>query len=221
MSSAVGPGAFPPALLQHSLSCSWTWPTKYSKPSQASHGEQFWKLDLQISRNRSRSASLPKSRQRLQMVFTDCRFPICLVWPSPLKGANSLLEVDDWEGFSEHLLCSNQPCWFLPLWEPLTYILLSSCTSASIGKRTASDGAPSVFQPPHFTYLSENAFSDETLAIALSCLVTQCCTWSQRWRLIFPLRKYLFAKSGNSGPSPEHLKATFSPLNMSCNARLL
>lgn len=57
---------------------------------QASCGEQFWKLDLQISRNRSQSASLPKSRQRLQMVFTDCCFPICLVWPSPLKGTNSL-----------------------------------------------------------------------------------------------------------------------------------
>lgn len=52
-------------------------------------------------------------------------------------------------------------------------------------------------------------------------LVTQCCTWSQRWRLVFPLRKYLFAKSGNPGPSPKHLKATFSPLNMSWNARLL
>lgn len=58
----------------------------------------------------------------------------------------------------------------------MTYILLSSCTSASIGKRTTNDRAPSVFRPPHFTYLSENAFSHETLAITFGDTVLYMVT---------------------------------------------
>lgn len=86
MSSAVGlAGISSCPARTPSSSCCWNWPT-----TVPSCGEQFWKLDLQISRNRSQSASLPKPHQHLQMVFTDCCFPICLLWPSPLKGASSL-----------------------------------------------------------------------------------------------------------------------------------
>lgn len=98
---------------------------------QASHGEQFLKLDLQIRRNGSQPACLPKSHQHLQMVSTDYCFPICLGWLSPPKEANNRPEVDDQEEFSKHLLCSYGPLWFSRLQEPLAHVLFSSYTSLS------------------------------------------------------------------------------------------
>ena len=63
-------------------SCPFTYPLSDIDPQsilrhpQASHGEQFWKLDLQISRNGSQLASLPKSRQHRQMVPMDYCLPL-------------------------------------------------------------------------------------------------------------------------------------------------
>lgn len=88
------------------------------------------------------------------------------------------------------------------------------------GKRTTSEkGSTVLLQALHFMYLSENAFSYETLCTAFWCLVTLSCMWSQRRWLVFPLQKYSFVSKAFR-PSQIHSEAALSLLNMPRTIRL-
>ena len=177
-------------------------PQSILRHPQASHGEQFWNLDLQISRNGSQLASLPKSRQHWQMVPTDYCLPLWLGVDFPPKGADNLPEVGDYKELSKHFMQQLAPVGFTP-WESLAYIVLSSKFSVPLGKRATSDRGSTVLQAQPFTYLSENVFTNETLHLISFRLVVPSYICSQRWQLTFPLGKYSGVDE-ELGPSQIH-----------------
>lgn len=173
----------------YSFIYSWNWPTECSKPLPGLLGDPFWKVDLQISRNRSQPASLPKSCRHLQMVFTDCCF--LSVWAGPLTRREKPLMGGGW--FPSSFYAASLPCGLHPQ-RTLGLGSLSPYTTVPIKKRTKSDSVSTILQTLHFAHSSENAFHCHALGITFLYLVTQSCMLSQIWQLLFPLQKYLFVR---------------------------
>lgn len=162
-------------------------PQSILRHPQASHGEQF---ETWIYRSVGMDHKhLPPCQSP---VSTDRWFPwfFCLpLWLGgdfPPNRADNLPEVGDPQRTVKHCMQQLAPVGFTP-WESLAYIVLSSKFSVPLGKRATSDNGSTVLQAQPFTYLSENMYTNETLAphflrlVVPSCICSQDSSWPFLW----------------------------------------